>query len=283
MDGSAVAGLAIAFSTFIFLGWFLLSVKNKRSSIRFTPVIGRVFEKFKKLPFTKISEPGEKPEVFRGPSIYAIKQTAPSKAFPDGEVADWGNALNWSGDESLKLVANKYNLNHTCININYSSLLNNIEQILINYGEPFADSSAIPSFYVSQEAKKHVTVILNGDGGDELFGGYRRYIPFSKVNFFDFNPLFRCIIELSAKAELINIQLQEGIESIFIIFISIKDSAVRETDEDLVNLLKILSLAKDLDIQIENGFILLLILLTIASILEDLEINLTGVSLTLSE
>tara|TARA_X000000950_G_scaffold63443_1_gene77608 strand:- start:12 stop:230 length:219 start_codon:yes stop_codon:yes gene_type:complete len=71
--------------------------------------------------------------------------------------------------------------------------------------------------------------------------------------------------------------------SIFIIFISIKDSAVRETDEDLVNLLKILSLAKDLDIQIENGFILLLILLTIVSILEDLEINLTGVSLTLSE
>jgi hypothetical protein len=71
--------------------------------------------------------------------------------------------------------------------------------------------------------------------------------------------------------------------SIFIIFISIKDSAVRETDEDLINLLKILSLAKDLDIQIENGFILLLILLTIVSILEDLEINLTGVSLTLSE
>ena len=65
--------------------------------------------------------------------------------------------------------------------------------------------------------------------------------------------IFRCIIELSAKAELINIQLQVGIESILIIFISIKDSAVRETDEDLVNLLKILSLAKDLDIQIENG------------------------------
>jgi hypothetical protein len=64
---------------------------------------------------------------------------------------------------------------------------------------------------------------------------------------------------------------------------SIKDSAVRETGKDLVNLLKILSSAKDLDIQIENGFNLLLILSTIVSILEDLEINLIGVLLTLSE
>ena len=100
---------------------------------------------------------------------------------------------------------------------------------------------------------------------------------------FYFKSLFRCIIELSAKAELIKIQSHRGIESIFTIFISIKDSAVREIGEDLISLLKILSLAKDLDIQIENGFILLLILLTIVSISVDLEINLTGVSLTLSE
>ena len=86
-----------------------------------------------------------------------------------------------------KLVADKYNTDHTEINISFDHLKDDLETILYNYGEPFYDSSAIPSYYVCKEAKKHLTVIINGDGADELFGGYRRYVPFAKYDFFKHN------------------------------------------------------------------------------------------------
>jgi len=93
--------------------------------------------------------------------------------------------IDGSYDESpLALqVAQKYKTQHTVVDISFSDLQNNIEQILINYGEPYCDNSAIPSYYVAKAAKKYVNVVLNGDGADELFGGYRRYVPFK---YFDF-------------------------------------------------------------------------------------------------
>jgi asparagine synthase (glutamine-hydrolysing) len=49
-----------------------------------------------------------------------------------------------------------------------------LPEIIWQYGQPLADVSIVPSYYVAQAAKEHVTVVLNGDGGDELFGGYTR-------------------------------------------------------------------------------------------------------------
>ena len=83
-----------------------------------------------------------------------------------------------------KQVSKKYATNHYEVTISFDNLKDDIEKIILNYGEPFFDSSAIPSYYVSQEAKKHLTVILNGDGADELFGGYRRYVPARYLNLF---------------------------------------------------------------------------------------------------
>jgi asparagine synthase (glutamine-hydrolysing) len=77
-----------------------------------------------------------------------------------------------------------------------------------HYGEPYADSSAIPTYYVSRETRRHVTVALNGDGGDECFAGYERYAAMRLAETYRRVPtalregVIRQMIELMPSSEL---------------------------------------------------------------------------------
>jgi asparagine synthase (glutamine-hydrolysing) len=79
-------------------------------------------------------------------------------------------------DESAyaQIVATRYRTNHHVDRVE-SDDFDLIDTLARMYDEPYADSSAIPTYRVCQLARKHVTVALSGDGGDENFGGYRRY------------------------------------------------------------------------------------------------------------
>lgn len=80
-------------------------------------------------------------------------------------------------DESTyaRIVADKYGTNHRTLTIGPKDFLALVPSILEQYDEPFADSSALPTYIVAKLARQYVKVVLSGDGGDETCGGYSRY------------------------------------------------------------------------------------------------------------
>jgi asparagine synthase (glutamine-hydrolysing) len=80
----------------------------------------------------------------------------------------------YNESEFARMVAERYATNHRVETVR-SDDFDLIDTLAHLYDEPYADSSAIPTYRVCQLARKHVTVALSGDGGDETFGGYRRY------------------------------------------------------------------------------------------------------------
>lgn len=74
-----------------------------------------------------------------------------------------------------RLVAEKYKTNHTAFQLTEDDFYNHLFDILGHFGEPFADSSSIPVYILSQKTRQKVTVALSGDGGDEIFAGYNKY------------------------------------------------------------------------------------------------------------
>jgi asparagine synthase (glutamine-hydrolysing) len=74
-----------------------------------------------------------------------------------------------------EIIAKKYNTNHTVFKVSNDELLHNLDTILDYFDEPFADSSSLAVYILSQLTRKKATVALSGDGADELFSGYNKH------------------------------------------------------------------------------------------------------------
>lgn len=77
--------------------------------------------------------------------------------------------------EYARLIADKFNTDHHEFTVEPDAT-SVLEKLVWHYDEPYADSSALPTYYLSKLTRDYVTVALNGDAGDENFGGYRRYL-----------------------------------------------------------------------------------------------------------
>jgi asparagine synthase (glutamine-hydrolysing) len=103
-------------------------------------------------------------------ALMAKAMGQPVKTFSIGFREDSYNELKYA-----RMTAEKYGTEHHEFFVT-PEICNVADELAWHFDEPFADPSAIPTFVVSKLARQHVTVALSGDGGDELFGGYERYL-----------------------------------------------------------------------------------------------------------
>ncbi|MDA9020136.1 asparagine synthase (glutamine-hydrolyzing) [Flavimaricola sp.] len=109
-------------------------------------------------------------------SLMQVNSTRPVKTFSIG-FADAG----YDESEHAEAVAEHLGTDHQTFRLREDDALDIIPELASIYGEPFADSSQIPTLLLCREARKYVTVALTGDGGDEIFGGYNRHILAPKL------------------------------------------------------------------------------------------------------
>jgi asparagine synthase (glutamine-hydrolysing) len=117
-------------------------------------------------------------------ALMAKNSSQPIKTFSIGFKEEKYNELPYA-----RMIAEKFKTDHTEFIVEPNAI-DVLPMLVRHYEEPYADSSALPTYYVSKLTRDHVTVALNGDGGDENFAGYTRYAAFQVSTFLDrFNIL----------------------------------------------------------------------------------------------
>ena len=117
-------------------------------------------------------------------ALMARNMDQPVKTFSIGFHEDSYNEL-----EFARLTAKKFGTDHHEFFVT-PDICEIVDELVWHFDEPFADSSAIPTYMVSKLAREHVKVVLSGDGGDEVFGGYTRYVVEQKRRLFSRVPGF---------------------------------------------------------------------------------------------
>ena len=87
-------------------------------------------------------------------------------------------------------VSIHFKTNHHLFNLEPDSFEESLKKVIYHFDEPFGDSSAIPTGYVSKEAAKHVKMVLTGDGGDEVLSGYNSYLGIKITDTYNRLPKF---------------------------------------------------------------------------------------------
>lgn len=114
--------------------------------------------------------------------LMARASAGPVKTFSIGFKKDDFNEANYA-----RIVAKKFGTDHHEM-ILEPDVVQTVDHLTSSLEEPFGDSSMLPTYYVSQMARQHVTVALSGDGGDEMFAGYDRYRIHSDRRIFEHVP-----------------------------------------------------------------------------------------------
>jgi asparagine synthase (glutamine-hydrolysing) len=104
-------------------------------------------------------------------ALMARNSTRPVKTFSIG----YKDLPSFDETAYAREVARFNQTEHHEFKLDHKDILDAFPRVLENLDEPFADSSSVPTYIVSRETRNHVTVALSGDGGDELFAGYRMY------------------------------------------------------------------------------------------------------------
>ena len=172
--------------------WYSLPIK-KYSNINKQEVYPKLTELFDKAVDSRLISDVPLGVLLSGgidSSMILASLAAQGKKLPCFTMGFEGASDYYEERPAATKIANYYGMKHSTIEISSKKLLKIIPEVFNACDEPFADSSALPFYALSQEVSKNIKVVLSGDGGDEVFGGYRKYLGEKWANIGSYTPEF---------------------------------------------------------------------------------------------